>query len=99
MLPTPHSAGVSLRLPRPLISTACANWRLPWRALKDYGMHGDGIATPPSTILVVDDSPTNLQVLIRTLDGLGHRILAAKDGPSAIDIARRTQPDLMLLDV
>ena len=62
-------------------------------------MHGDGVATPPSTILVVDDSPTNLQVLIRTLDGLGHRILAAKDGPSAIDIARRTQPDLMLLDV
>jgi sigma-B regulation protein RsbU (phosphoserine phosphatase) len=57
------------------------------------------IVPPPSTILVVDDSPTNLQVLIRTLNGLGHRILAAKDGPTAIDIARRTQPDLMLLDV
>ncbi len=54
---------------------------------------------PPSTILVVDDSPTNLQVLVRTLQGSGHRILAAKDGRSAIDIARRTRPDLMLLDV
>ncbi len=54
---------------------------------------------PPSTILVVDDSPTNLQVLVRTLHGTGHRILAAKDGPTALDIARRTQPDLMLLDV
>ena len=37
-------------------------------------------AVPPSTILVVDDSPTNLQVLVRTLHGSGHRILAAKDG-------------------
>ena len=55
--------------------------------------------TPKSTILVVDDTPTNLQVLVRTLEGSGHRILAAKDGPSAIDIATRAKPDLILLDV
>lgn len=54
---------------------------------------------PPSTILVVDDSATNLQVLVRTLDGTGHRILAARDGETALDIARRVKPDLMLLDV
>jgi phosphoserine phosphatase RsbU/P len=54
---------------------------------------------PPSTILVVDDSATNLQVLVRTLHGSGHRILAAKDGATALDIARRAKPDLMLLDV
>jgi phosphoserine phosphatase RsbU/P len=54
---------------------------------------------PPSTILVVDDSPVNLQVLIRTLHGSGHRILAAKDGQTALEIARRVRPDLMLLDV
>ena len=57
------------------------------------------LSTPPSTILVVDDTPTNLQVLVRTLEGSGHRILAAKDGPTAIDIASRAKPDLMLLDV
>ena len=57
------------------------------------------LKAPPSTILVVDDSPTNLQVLVRTLSYTGHRILAAKDGPTALDIAKRTQPDLMLLDV
>jgi sigma-B regulation protein RsbU (phosphoserine phosphatase) len=61
-------------------------------------MHPESVP-PPSTILVVDDSATNLQVLVRTLQGTGHRILAAKDGPTALDIARRTQPDLMLLDV
>jgi CheY-like chemotaxis protein len=56
-------------------------------------------AVPQSTILVVDDSATNLQVLVRTLDGTGHRILAAKDGETALEIARRVKPDLMLLDV
>lgn len=52
-----------------------------------------------STILVVDDNPVNLQVLVRTLDGSGHRILVAMDGPAALEIARRARPDLMLLDV
>lgn len=56
-------------------------------------------APPPSTILVADDSPVNLQVLVRTLDGSGHRILAARNGRAALEIARRVRPDLMLLDV
>jgi sigma-B regulation protein RsbU (phosphoserine phosphatase) len=56
--------------------------------------------TPPSaTVLVVDDSPVNLQVLVRTLQGTGHRVLAARDGRSALDIVRRARPDLVLLDV
>ena len=57
------------------------------------------IIAPPSTILAVDDSPTNLQVLVRTLSGSGHRILAARDGATALEIARKARPDLMLLDV
>lgn len=52
-----------------------------------------------ATILVVDDSPVNLQVLARTLHGSGHRILAARDGASALEIARRAKPDVVLLDV
>ena len=62
-------------------------------------MHGSGLSAPQSTILVVDDTATNLQVLVRTLQTSGHRILAAKDGPTALDIAKRAQPDLMLLDI
>lgn len=57
------------------------------------------MSVPASTILVVDDSATNLQVLVRTLDGSGHRILAARDGAAALEIARRARPDLVLLDV
>ena len=60
----------------------------------------DVALTPPlATVLVVDDSPVNLQVLVRTLHGTGHRILAARDGRSALDIVRRARPDLVLLDV
>jgi sigma-B regulation protein RsbU (phosphoserine phosphatase) len=59
---------------------------------------GAGLA-PPSTILVVDDSPVNLQLLVRALDGGGHRILAARNGRTALEIARRTRPDLLLLDI
>jgi len=51
------------------------------------------------TILVVDDTPTNLSVLVGILQGHGYRILVARNGQSAIEIARRTQPDVMLLDV
>ena len=47
-----------------------------------------GLRLPPTaTILVVDDSPMNLQVLVRTLQSSGHRILAARSGRAAIDIA------------
>ena len=52
-----------------------------------------------ATILVVDDSPVNLQVLVRTLQASGHRILAARSGAAALEIAARARPDLVLLDV
>ena len=52
-----------------------------------------------ATILVVDDSPVNLRLLVRTLEGRGYRLLAAKNGRAALDIARRVRPDLILLDV
>jgi len=60
---------------------------------------GDTLAAPPSTILVVDDNPVNLQLIVRTLQGSGHRILAAKSGRSALDIVDKTKPDLLLLDI
>jgi DNA-binding NtrC family response regulator len=50
-------------------------------------------------ILLVDDNPTNLQVLYHTLEGQGYRLLAARSGKDAIAIAERAAPDLILLDV
>jgi DNA-binding response OmpR family regulator len=51
------------------------------------------------TFLIVDDTPMNLSVLLRILEGSGYRILVARNGRAALEIARRTHPDLMLLDV
>ena len=55
--------------------------------------------TTGALVLLVDDSPTNLQVLYQTLDGHGYRLLAARSGKDALAIAERTAPDLILLDV
>ncbi|TBV00070.1 response regulator [Stutzerimonas kirkiae] len=49
-------------------------------------------------LLLVDDEPTNLQVLFHTLKEQ-YRLLIAKDGAKALELARGEQPDLILLDV
>ncbi len=53
----------------------------------------------PANVLLVDDNPTNLQVLYQTLEELGHKLLVAKTGEDALKIAQRVQPDLILLDI
>ena len=53
----------------------------------------------PATILLVDDNPTNLQVLLQTLDGQGYNLLVAKNGEVALDIAQKAKPAMILLDV
>ena len=50
-------------------------------------------------ILLVDDNPTNLQVLRHTLQSINCKILIAKNGESALDIALEDHPDLILLDI
>lgn len=54
---------------------------------------------PPVTILVVDDSPTDLSLLLAALRPRGFRLLSANDGDQALETARREHPDLVLLDV
>jgi two-component system sensor histidine kinase/response regulator len=52
-----------------------------------------------SCVLVVDDNPTNLSVLVNLLRDVGMRVLVATDGESAIDQITYVKPDLILLDV
>ena len=51
------------------------------------------------TILLVDDNPTNLQVLYQTLEGHGYKLLIAKNGEDALKIAAKIKPALILLDI
>ena len=50
-------------------------------------------------ILLVDDNTINLQLLHETLDGQGYQLLAARSGEEALRIARKANPDLILLDI
>ena len=51
------------------------------------------------TILVVDDSPTELRLVTGALQRQGYEILTATDGDQAIAKAAATRPDLIVLDV
>ncbi|HBQ99148.1 MULTISPECIES: response regulator [unclassified Roseofilum] len=54
---------------------------------------------PSSSILVVDDNPTNLKVLFDVLQDCNYKVTIAKNGENALSKAQRSQPDLILLDV
>ncbi|XYI04125.1 ATP-binding protein [Sorangium sp. So ce1128] len=51
------------------------------------------------TILIVDDVPANLTVLVDSLECMGHRVLIAEDSDEALARANLKRPDLILLDV
>jgi diguanylate cyclase (GGDEF)-like protein len=50
------------------------------------------------SVLIVDDVPTNIQVLAEALRQ-DYRVKVATNGTDALSIARQTLPDLILLDV
>jgi putative two-component system response regulator len=50
------------------------------------------------TILVVDDEPQNLHILIEILK-LDYQVKITKSGDRALDIVSKHKPDLILLDV
>jgi len=54
---------------------------------------------PSSRILIVDDTPANIQSLTATLKDRGYQISVAMNGKQALDVLARVQPDLILLDV
>lgn len=53
---------------------------------------------PQNALLLVDDEPLNLQVLRQTLQD-DYRLLFAKNGAKALELAEKDSPSLILLDV
>ena len=53
----------------------------------------------PRTVLVIDDDPNALDLLGRTLQSTGHRVVTASDGQEALRLARTLQPAAITLDV
>ncbi len=59
-------------------------------------------SSPPDSkgrILIVDDTKTNLRYLSLVLSAHGYQTQTALEGNSALQLARRDPPDLILLDV
>ena len=51
------------------------------------------------TILVVDDEPSIVDVLLYNLEKLHYRVIVARDGVNALKMAQEESPDLIILDL
>ncbi|MGF1480745.1 MAG: response regulator [Cyanophyceae cyanobacterium] len=52
-----------------------------------------------NVILIVDDTPTNLEMLLDFLEHSGFKVVVSEEGESAIELAEYAPPDLILLDI
>ena len=50
-------------------------------------------------MLIADDEPDILEILKYNLLDQGYDVVTAKDGDEALEKARRTMPDLVILDI
>ena len=53
----------------------------------------------PARVLVVEDNPTNLQLMLYLLKAFGHEATSSTDGLSGLSAARADRFDLILCDV
>lgn len=58
-----------------------------------------GMDTNTRKVLIADDEPDILEILKYNLVAEGFEVITAKDGDEALEKARRTEPDLVVLDV
>jgi DNA-binding response OmpR family regulator len=58
----------------------------------------NAVENPRDIVLLVDDSPDSLSFLTEALEETGYSVLIATSGASALSIADRITPDLILLD-
>jgi len=49
-------------------------------------------------ILVIDDEPDVVRLILKVLSGRGHVVQVARDGPSALARVAHEPPDVILLD-
>jgi CheY-like chemotaxis protein len=62
------------------------------------GTAEDAVSAREATILVADDDPDVMAVLLDTLEPEGFRVLSANNGEAALALARAEFPDVLVLD-
>ena len=50
-------------------------------------------------VLIVDDSPAQINALKKLVEDWGHETLTAQNGDEALQIARQEQPNVILMDI
>lgn len=58
-----------------------------------------GTANTVKKILIADDEPDILEIIQYNLRNEGYEVITAKNGNEAIDMAKKFQPDLIILDI
>ncbi len=58
---------------------------------------GGGIVS--ARILIIEDNPTNMELMVYLLTAFGYTPLMAIDGANGVDTARETKPDLIICDI
>ena len=59
----------------------------------------DSLTTTSARILVVDDTPANIQTLTAILKERGYQLSVATNGRQALEVIEKVHPDLVLMDV
>ena len=59
----------------------------------------NALSTDGGRVLIIDDHPTNIDVLYDFLTDKGFEVLVAEDGESALSRLQYAQPDVILLDI
>jgi len=59
----------------------------------------DDMGASRQTVLVIDDTPANLELLLDTLRGSDYELLVAESGAIALEMIPNIIPDIILLDV
>ena len=71
----------------------------PWQSWRPGAAPRTVPPTTPRTILLVDDNADALEAMTMTLQALGHTVVTATDGSTAIERAASLRPDVVLLDL
>ena len=53
----------------------------------------------PKRVLIVEDNELNMKLFNDLLEANGYQVIQTRDGLSALDLARKHRPDLILMDI
>ena len=59
----------------------------------------EAATAPPKRVLIVEDNELNMKLFNDLLEANGYQVIQTRDGLSALDLARKHRPDLILMDI